>query len=55
MKYTIELLGSLQMGIPAELETQLRVAVDEWKANNRDKSELLLKAAADLATKFGYL
>jgi len=50
-----ELLIPPQMAIPADLEAQMRAAVDACKKNDQREANLHLKKAADLARDIGYL
>ena len=50
-----ELLIPPQMAIPADLEAQMRAAVDAREKNDQREANLHLKKAADLARDIGYL
>jgi tetratricopeptide (TPR) repeat protein len=54
-KHMEQLLIPPQMAIPADLEAQMRAAVDAWKKNNQSEANLHLKKVADLAREIGYL
>ena len=54
-KHMEELLIPPQMAIPADLEAQMRAAVDACKKNDQREANLHLKKATDLARDIGYL
>jgi class 3 adenylate cyclase len=55
LDYVETLLTPPQMAIPADLETQMRAAVDARNANEQTKANVHLKKAADRAREIGYL
>jgi hypothetical protein len=55
MDHVETLLTPPQMAIPADLEAQMRAAVDAWNANEQTKANVHLKKTADRAREIGYL